>query len=97
MQEETNLLIIEDTNGNPANITLLNLAVERSEDITAVYDLIKSDPSAVVALLIPEDAVDPDIIVRAIKAGAKAYVRKPASSTEARRHLSWLLATRDGK
>ena len=91
------MLIIGDTDGNPANITLLNLAVEGSDSIAAVCDLIKNDPSSVVALLIPEDMVDPDVIVKAVRAGAKAYIRKPTSSEEIKRHLARLLVKGEEK
>jgi len=88
---ENNLLIIEDTDGNPANISLLNLATEVGDGIAALRGLVKNDPAAVVALLIPEGMVDPDIIAKAIRAGAKAYIKKPTSSEEIRRHLARLL------
>jgi CheY-like chemotaxis protein len=75
MPEETNMLIIEETDESVMNITLLNLAAEGSGGIAALRELIINDPSAAVALLIPEDMDDPEVIVEAVKAGAKAYVK----------------------
>jgi two-component system, response regulator len=82
MPEETNMLIIEEMDESVVNVTLLNLAAEGSGGIAALRELIINDPSASVALLIPEDMNDPDVIIEAVKAGAKAYIKKPLSGEE---------------
>jgi DNA-binding NarL/FixJ family response regulator len=89
--EETNILIIEGTDESTVNITLLNLAAEGSNGVTALRQLMINDPSAIVVLLIPAYMVDPDVVVEAVKAGAKAYIRKYASGEEIKRCLTKML------
>jgi len=97
MSEETNMLIIEETDESVVNITLLNLAVAGNDGIAALRDLIKNDPSAVVALLIPEDMDNPDVIIEVVKAGAKAYIKKPTSVEEINGRLTRLLKREEEK
>jgi len=97
MPEETNMLIIEETEESTVNITLLNLAAAGRNGTAALRDLIKNDPSAIVALLIPATMDDPDVIIEAVEAGAKAYIRKPVSGEELDRRLTQLLQRREGK
>ena len=79
---------------NP-DIALIDLALEGIDGIDVVRALTTQDPSAAVALLIPEDKDDPDIIVEAVRAGAKAYIKKPMSSEEVERRLANLLNRRE--
>ena len=48
-------------------------------------------------MLMPENMDDPDVFVEAIRAGARAYIKKPASGEEAKRRLGNMLETREGK
>jgi len=75
--EETNMLIVERTDESLVTITLLNLAVEGSDVSAAIRELIKNDPLTIIALLIPAYMTDPNVIAEAVKAGAKAYIKKP--------------------
>jgi len=59
--------------------------------------LTTDNPSAAVALLMPENMDDPDIIVEAVKAGAKAYIKKPTSGEELKGRLTKLLRRREEK
>ena len=97
MPEETHMLIIEETDESTVNITLLNLAIEGSDGPAAIRDLLKNDPEAVVVVLIPENADDPDVIVEAVRAGARAYIKKPPSGGEAKRCLTKMLERSEGK
>ncbi|MGD1118332.1 MAG: hypothetical protein ABR886_02455 [Dehalococcoidales bacterium] len=86
--EETHVMIIQETGESIVNITLLNLAVEESNVIAALHELRENDPSAIIALLIPAYMTDPNVIVAAVKAGAKAYIKKPTSSSLFQRRLN---------
>jgi CheY-like chemotaxis protein len=97
MPEETNTLIIEGTDEKVENITLLNLAVEESGNMAALRDLIKNDPSAMVAVVIPENMDDPDVIFEAVRAGAKAYIKKFASGEETKKRSAQNTGKNGGK
>jgi two-component system chemotaxis response regulator CheY len=79
---------------NP-DITLVDLALEGIDGIDVVRELTTSNPSAAVALLIPENMDDPDIIVEAVRAGAKAYIKKPLSGEEIVKRLSKMVGRRE--
>ena len=79
---------------NP-DITLVDVALEGIDGIDVVRTLTAKDPSAAVALLIPEKMDDPDVIVEAVRAGAKSYIRKPLSSEEISQRLSKLVKRGD--
>ncbi len=79
------------------DIALIDLALEGIDGIAVVRTLTTHDPSATVALLIPENMDDPDVIVEAVRAGAKAYIKKPTSGEDIKRRLDNLLRRREGK
>ena len=79
------------------DIALIDLALEGVDSISVVRALTKHNPSAAVALMIPENMDDPDVIVEAIRAGAKAYIKKPTSSEEIKKRLGTLLRRREEK
>jgi len=81
---------------NP-DITLVDLALKGIDGIEVVRELTTSNPSAAVALLIPEDMDDPDVIVEAVRAGAKAYIKKPLSGEEIVKRLGKLAGRREEK
>jgi len=85
---------IDKFNELSPDITLIDLALEGIDGIEVVRALTTQNPAAAVALLLPEDKDDPDIIVEAVRAGAKAYIKKPMSSEEVERRLSNLLNRR---
>jgi DNA-binding NarL/FixJ family response regulator len=76
------------------DICLIDLKLDGSGGIDVVRALTKDNPSAAVALLMPESVDDPDIIVEAVRAGAKAYMKKPTSGEELKRRLSKLVVRR---
>jgi len=79
------------------DIALIDLALDGIDGITVVRTLTTHDPSAAVALLMPENMDDPDVIVEAVRAGAKAYIKKPTSGEEIKRRLDNLLRRREEK
>ena len=79
------------------DIALIDLALEGIDGIDVVRALTAQDPSAAIALLIPEGKDDPDIIVEAVRAGAKAYIKKPLSGEEINKRLCNLLRRREEK
>jgi len=79
------------------DIALIDLALEGIDGIDVIRALTTDDPSAAVALLIPENMDDPDVIVEAVRAGAKSYIKKPTSGEEVKRRLANLLKRREEK
>jgi len=79
------------------DIALIDLALEVVDGISVIGALTTSDPSAVLVLLIPEDMDDPDVIVEAVRAGAKAYIKKPTSVEEIEKRLARLLPRKEGE
>ena len=79
------------------DITLVDLGLEGIDGIDVVRELAAHNPSAAVALLIPENMDDPDIIVEAVRAGARAYIKKPLSGEELSRRLGNLLRRKEEK
>ena len=79
------------------DIALIDLALDGIDGITVVRTLTAQDPSAAVALLMPENMDDPDVIVEAVRAGARAYIKKPTSGEEIKKRLDNLLRRREEK
>jgi DNA-binding NarL/FixJ family response regulator len=79
------------------DIALIDLTLDETGGIDMVRELTKDNPSAAVALLIPENMDDPDVIIEAVRAGAKVYIKKPVSGEELKRRLGSMLERREGK
>ena len=79
------------------DIALVDLNLEGIDGIDVIRALTTNNPSAAVALLIPENMDDPDVIVEAVTAGAKAYIKKPTSGYEIKGRLTKLLRRREEK
>ena len=79
------------------DIALIDLALEGIDSIAVVRALTADDPSVAVVLMIPEDMDDPDVIVEAVRAGAKSYIKKPTSGEEIKGRLANLLKRREEK
>jgi len=75
---------------NP-DIALIDLKLDGIDGIAVIRALTAHDPLAAAALLIPENMDDPDIIVEAVRAGAKSYIKKPTSGEEMKGRLNKLL------
>jgi two-component system chemotaxis response regulator CheY len=76
------------------DIALIDLKLDGMGGIDVVRALIKDNPSAVAVLMMPENMDDPDIIVEAVRAGAKAYIKKPTSGEDLKVRLTKLLGRR---
>jgi len=72
------------------DIALIDLELEGVDGISVIRTLTKHYPSAAVALMMPENMDEPDVIVEAVRAGAKAYIKKPTSGEEVKRRLDKL-------
>jgi len=70
------------------DIALVDLKLDSAGGIEVIRALVKNNPLAVVALLIPENMDDPEVIVEAVRAGAKAYIKKPTSGEEMKKRLA---------
>jgi len=79
------------------DIALIDLKLEGIDGIDVVRAVTTHDPSAAVALLIPEGMDDPDVIVEAVRAGAKSYMKKPTSGEEIKSRLDKMLRRREEK
>ena len=79
------------------DIALIDLKLEGIDGIDVIRALTTDNPSAAVALLMPEKMDDPDIIVEAVRAGAKAYIKKPTSGEEIKARLTKLMRSREEK
>jgi len=79
------------------DIALIDLKLEGIGGIDVVRALNKDNPAAAVAMLMPENMDDPDVIVEAVRAGAKAYIKKPTSGAEIKRRLTKMLGKREEK
>jgi two-component system chemotaxis response regulator CheY len=79
------------------DIALIDLKLDGMGGIDVVRALTKDNPSAVVALLMPENMDDPEVIVEAVRAGAKSYMKKPTSGEEMKERLTKLLRRKEEK
>jgi len=79
------------------DIALIDLKLDGMGGIDVVRALTKDNPSAVAVLMMPENMDDPDIIVEAVRAGAKSYMKKPTSGEELKGRLTKLIGRRAEK
>jgi two-component system chemotaxis response regulator CheY len=64
------------------DIMLVDIALGGLDGIEVTRRIVKEEPSAVVIMLIDESADMPELIVEAVRAGAKGYLRKPLTESE---------------
>ncbi len=64
------------------DIMLIDLVVADPDDFAVVRAILNQDSSAVVILMIPEHLDEPGVIVDAVRAGVKGYIREPISPNE---------------
>ena len=76
------------------DVVLIDLELEGIDCIEVVRMLVSQKSSAVIAILVPEKMDDPDLIVEAVSAGARAYIKKPLSGEEIKKRLTNLLRRR---
>lgn len=69
------------------DILLIDLVAAAPDDFAVVRAILNQDPSATVILMIPERLDEPDVIVDAVRAGVKGYIREPISPDELKAQL----------
>jgi DNA-binding response OmpR family regulator len=79
------------------DITLIDLGLDNGGGIDVVRTLVKNDPLAVIVVMISENIDDPEVIVTAVRAGARAYIKKPMSGEELKTRLTNLVGRGGGK
>jgi len=78
---------------NP-DIALIDLKLDGIGGIEVVRALTRDNPDAAVVMLMPEDIDNPDIIVEAVRAGAKAYIKKTTSGDDLKGRMDKLIGRR---
>jgi len=73
------------------DIAMIDLELKVVDCVDVIRALTRENPSAAIALLIPEGKDDPEVIVEAVRAGAKAYIKKPTSGEDIKRRLANML------
>jgi CheY-like chemotaxis protein len=73
------------------DIALVDLQLNGVDGISVIRALTERYPATPIVMMIPENIDEPDIIVQAIRAGAKAYIKKPTSGEEVKKRLEKLL------
>jgi two-component system chemotaxis response regulator CheY len=73
------------------DIMLVDVALDGIDGIEVTRRIAKENPSAVVILLIEESSDTPEIIVEAVRAGAKGYLRKPLTELEIEKRITGAL------
>ena len=73
------------------DIVLVDIGLDSVDGIEVTRKIVQDDPAAVVIMLIMESTDIPDIIVEAVRAGAKGYIKKPLSEAEIEKRISGAL------
>jgi two-component system chemotaxis response regulator CheY len=73
------------------DITLVDIELDGIDGIDVARKITAEEPAAVVLMVLDETVDTPDIIVEAVRAGAKGYIRKPLSETEIVKRISGAL------
>ena len=76
------------------DVALVDIALDGIDGIEVTRRIVEVDPSAVVIMLIAESSDTPDLIVEAVRAGARGYMQKPISEVEIERRISSALRKR---
>jgi len=79
------------------DIALIDLKLDGVSGIDVIRTLTTNNPSAAVVCLMPENMDDPDVIVEAVRAGAKSYMKKPTSGEEIKERLTKMLGRSEEK
>jgi two-component system, chemotaxis family, chemotaxis protein CheY len=79
------------------DIALIDLKLDNAGGIEVISALMKDNPLAVIAVMMPENMDDPEVIVEAVRAGAKAYIKKPTSGEEMKKRLANLVGRSEEK
>ena len=73
------------------DIMLVDVELDGIDGIEVTRAIAAVDPAAVILLLIDESPETPELIVEAVRAGAKGYIQKPLSEDEIEKRISGAL------
>ncbi|GAH61425.1 unnamed protein product [marine sediment metagenome] len=73
------------------DVMLVDAALEDIEGIEATRIIETENSSSIVILMVAESSDTPDLIVKAVKAGIKGYLRKPLSAEEVEARIGGVL------
>lgn len=76
------------------DIMLVDAALKDVDGIEAARIIESENSSSIVILLVAESSDTPDLIVKAVKAGIKGYLRKPLSAKEIEARIGGVLKKR---
>lgn len=76
------------------DVVLVDIALDGIDGIEVTRRIVNEDPAAVVIMLIVDSLDIPDIIVEAVRAGAKGYMKKPISEEEIEKRIGGALGGR---
>jgi two-component system chemotaxis response regulator CheY len=70
------------------DIMLVDVDLDGIDGIEVTRQIAAGDPAAMLIMLVVEGPDTPEIIVEAVRAGAKGYIRKPLSEGEVEKRIS---------
>ena len=73
------------------DVALVDTGLNGMNGIEVTRRIAVDDPSAVVIMLVMDSADDPEIIVEAVRAGAKGYIKKPLSEDDIEKSIGGAL------
>ena len=76
------------------DVMLVDAELKDLEGIEATRIIETENSSAIVILMVAESSDTPDLIVKAVKAGIKGYLRKPLSAEEIEARIGGVLKKR---
>lgn len=77
------------------DIVLVDMALNGLDYASLVSTISQENPAAIVIMMVPEGLDDPDVIVAAVRAGVKGYIKKPLSAEKLRARLQNILRKED--
>ena len=77
------------------DIVLADMALDGLDCVSLVSTISQENPAASVIMMVPEGRDDPDVIVSAVRAGIKGYIKKPLSAEELRARFQRILRKED--
>lgn len=75
---------------------LVDITSDKIDGIEATRLVVKENPSAVVIVLIEQSPDMSEMIVEALKAGAKGYMKKPIAEAEIKKQINRAVVKRNG-
>lgn len=73
------------------DIVLADMALDGLDYAGLVSTISQENPAASVIMMVPEGLDDPDVIVSAVRAGIKGYIKKPLSAEQLRARFQRIL------